>query len=223
MEFKMTEEDVERIRQNREKAIAIRAELASKIPIQILEAGRNAVQASSSDFELNVKNDEETNAMVCEQCLVDENICGTPLTKADLQFWKDFGEKCCFECRKQNEDLSLISGDVVKSEYLIPASSLCLMKFVERDNPRNRGWVGMKLYLRKHAREKAVKKWGSSEGLAVELEKRRSRKYKRDLLIASSTFDQKEDTEGVSKCEIPRIKSKRAKFQALTDYILHNK
>ena len=101
-------------------------------------------------------------------------------TNLDEIVLKQFNEAVCSRCKANSTDYYLIPKKVVQSEYLLTDDSLSLMTFVIRDNPINPHWTGMKMYLRKHARIKALKRFGSEEALNEEIGKRKSQKTQKE-------------------------------------------
>ena len=69
----------------------------------------------------------------------------------------------------------------VKSQWLLPDGTISVLSFVERDNPNNRGWAPMKLYLTKHVRERSYARWGGEEGLEAERRRRQEKKCERSV------------------------------------------
>ncbi len=76
----------------------------------------------------------------------------------------------------------------MQKEFLLPDDTISLFKSVDKPNPKNSMWRPMKLYLRKHAREKAYARFGGAEGLAQEKEKREQLKFSKQLKEAAEMF-----------------------------------
>lgn len=102
--------------------------------------------------------------LCCEYIHEESGVkCGNQPIALDL--WEVFEESCCEACRHLSDDYKLINKTDVSSQFLIPQDSIKMMKFTTKVNPRNSLFAPMKLYLRKHAKKKSFKRWGSEEGL----------------------------------------------------------
>jgi DNA-repair protein complementing XP-A cells len=73
--------------------------------------------------------------------------------------------------------------------YCLPAGTLAVCYVEERDNPHNRLWKPMKLYRRTEVRRRARHRYGGREGLIEERTRRQQRKLTRDLEAAKDIFD----------------------------------
>ena len=106
------------------------------------------------------------------QCVIDTagSLCGAKPVAQDLLLI--FGESCCEACRHLTDDFGLINKTDLASQFLIPQDSIKMMKFTTKLDPRNSAFAPMKLYLRKHAMEKSMKRWGDAAGLLRELDRR---------------------------------------------------
>ncbi len=65
--------------------------------------------------------------------------------------------------------------------YCLPKGTIDVLSFKEKDNPHQRGFSKMKLYSRAEVRRRARKRFGGKSGLIVEREKRKMRKYEKEL------------------------------------------
>lgn len=132
----------------------------------------------------------------------------------DKSFADAFDVKVCRDCIKAGSRYDLLPKGKVTEEYLLPESSLKKMKFLMKENPRNKNWSGMKLYLRKYCEEEAVHHFGSLEGLRNEIEKRKCAKFHRALEKSSCSFS----LGGSSKERTPsneKLSSQRSKVMAM--------
>lgn len=73
--------------------------------------------------------------------------------------------------------------------YLLPEGTLAVCQFIEKENPRNRGWTGMKLYCRAEIRRRAHERWGGIHGLALERKKREEKRFWNDLEKNKNIFN----------------------------------
>lgn len=158
--FELTEEQKQRIALNRQKAI--------KRKIDCVEELRIAAAALAED------------SLSC-QCIIEATglICGTTPVAKDLLL--TFGESCCDSCRHLTDDFGLINKTDVATQFLLPQDSIKMMKFATKINPRNSSFAPMKLYLRKHAMEKSLKRWGDIDNLLKEIDRREKDRFDRGL------------------------------------------
>ncbi|KAI5970171.1 RAD14 [Candida margitis] len=100
----------------------------------------------------------------------------------DLNLYTNFGKvRACRSCiKKMPEKYSLLVKTECKEDYLLTEpelQDLSLLPRIEKPNPH--GYSRMQLFLRFQVEEFAFKKWGSSEGLDLEWERREQNKLKR--------------------------------------------
>lgn len=74
-----------------------------------------------------------------------------------------------------------ISQTEAQKLYCLPKGTIDVMSFIERDNPHQRGWSKMKLYSRSEVRRRARKRFGGKDGLIAERERRKKKKYEKEL------------------------------------------
>ncbi|KAL7530958.1 hypothetical protein ACHAXR_003764 [Thalassiosira sp. AJA248-18] len=72
--------------------------------------------------------------------------------------------------------------------YCIPLGTLAVCSFIEKDNPQNKGWSKMKLYSRAEVRRRARKRFGGKGGLREERERRRKKRFEKDLKEVENVF-----------------------------------
>eukprot|EP00596_Hydrurales_sp_CCMP1899_P004306 CAMPEP_0119034402 /NCGR_PEP_ID=MMETSP1177-20130426/1391_1 /TAXON_ID=2985 /ORGANISM="Ochromonas sp, Strain CCMP1899" /LENGTH=235 /DNA_ID=CAMNT_0006991813 /DNA_START=142 /DNA_END=849 /DNA_ORIENTATION=+ len=160
IERELSEAQKERIELNRQKAVKRKREAEETKKIEAVDTAEGT--------------------LCCQYTTADnETVCGNEPIAKDL--WDIFEEQCCETCRHLNDDYGTLNQTDVSSKYLIPVDSIKMMKFSSKINPRNAGFAPMKLYLRKHAREKSFKRWGNEEGLLKELDRREKEKFERGL------------------------------------------
>lgn len=87
-----------------------------------------------------------------------------------------FGVAVCAACHGDG-DFELMTKSDAQKQFLLPDASMKVLRFMEKQNPRHTNWKPMKLYLRKQVRERSYRRWGGSEGLAAEREKREARQW----------------------------------------------
>jgi hypothetical protein len=72
--------------------------------------------------------------------------------------------------------------------YCLPEGTMAVCKFVEKENPRRKGWTPMKLYYRSEIRERSRKRYGGTEGLMKERKERAEKRYHKDLERTKDVF-----------------------------------
>ncbi|KAL7527645.1 hypothetical protein ACHAWF_002259 [Thalassiosira exigua] len=72
--------------------------------------------------------------------------------------------------------------------YCVPMGTLAVCSYIEKQNPHKSGWSKMKLYLRSEVRRRGRKRFGGKEGLIRERDKRKKKRYERDLLEMKDVF-----------------------------------
>ncbi|KAI9296363.1 DNA repair protein [Neoconidiobolus thromboides FSU 785] len=101
----------------------------------------------------------------------------------DPLFFQLFKVSVCSDCKKSvTEKYSLLTKTEVKEDYLLTEDELRdkdLFNCWSKPNPRKSSWNNMLLYLREQVEMYAYKKWGGSEGLDAELERREMVKKKK--------------------------------------------
>jgi hypothetical protein len=127
----------------------------------------------------------------CTELLLNGSVCGQLIGQMELEsLYQPFGESICHACKVNNSKVfETVSKDQVHREYLVPLDTIKYMRYMEKVNPRHPNWTPMRLYLRKHAREQAYKRFGNQEGLEAELKKRESCKFERDMKNTENFFE----------------------------------
>jgi XPA protein C-terminus len=72
--------------------------------------------------------------------------------------------------------------------YCLPEGTLAVCEYVEKQNPRHKSWVPMKLYHRSEIRKRARERWGGMEGLIAERRRREEKKFMNDLEKTKDIF-----------------------------------
>ena len=98
----------------------------------------------------------------------------------DVMINETFGEKICSICKLKTNDFDLITKLEAQSSYLIPVDTIKMMKFSTKNNHVNSHWAPIHLYLRKHAKECAEKRFGSLEAMEEEKSRRECKKFERE-------------------------------------------
>ncbi|KAL7498323.1 hypothetical protein ACHAWT_007651 [Skeletonema menzelii] len=74
-----------------------------------------------------------------------------------------------------------VSQTEAQKTYCLPKGTIDVLSFIERDNPHQRGFSKMKLFSRAEVRRRARKRYGGKSGLITEREKRKMKKYEKEL------------------------------------------
>ena len=167
----LTEEQKERIRKNRERALQIqkrRREEREKNEIsdQIAEERKTLLKKQ--------KTDESSKSAMSRP---------TSTVKEDQEFHSEAPleqfEEGASEWVTKTEAMTM---------YCLPEGTMAVCSYEEKENPRNPKFKPMKLYKRSEIRYRAHKRHGGLEGLIEERNKRRQRKLERDLEEARDIF-----------------------------------
>jgi DNA-repair protein complementing XP-A cells len=103
----------------------------------------------------------------------------------DFQFLRLFNTHVCYKCKdKFPEKYSLLTKTECKEDYLLTDPELRdeeVLPHMLKANPHKSTFANMMLYVRYQVEEFAWKKWGGSEGLDKEWERReKQKKEKKD-------------------------------------------
>lgn len=118
----------------------------------------------------------------------------------DYQWQEVFGCAVCGRCKEKfPEKYSLLTKTEAKDDYLLTEPELKdpeLLPHMNKPNPHKSHWHDMMLFLRYQVEEYAfTTKWGSSEALDAEFEKREADKKKRkDAKFKSKLLELKKKT-----------------------------
>ncbi len=134
----------------------------------------------------------ETERQSCQNILTDGSICNSH--DIDSSYFKNFDIKVCNKCKHANKEYELISKKDILDQYMITESSIRLMKFISKPNPKNPHWPEMKLYLRKDCKAKALERWTNEEGFQDELNKRKRSKFAKEIESLNGILSQNSET-----------------------------
>jgi hypothetical protein len=168
----LTEEQQERIRQNKARALEIQK--------------RRKLEQDS------VKS--ETKAAAKEGGEVSVHDSGNKRRKVSPE--GDEGEA---KGQSEGEDTAVpeefemgASEFVTKKEamkmYCLPEGTLAVCAFTEKQNPHHKGWTPMKLFNRAEIRRRARKRFGGIEGLIAERQEREDKRFQKDLERTKDIF-----------------------------------
>eukprot|EP00526_Cylindrotheca_closterium_P022509 CAMPEP_0113657480 /NCGR_PEP_ID=MMETSP0017_2-20120614/31074_1 /TAXON_ID=2856 /ORGANISM="Cylindrotheca closterium" /LENGTH=183 /DNA_ID=CAMNT_0000571421 /DNA_START=273 /DNA_END=824 /DNA_ORIENTATION=+ /assembly_acc=CAM_ASM_000147 len=181
----LTEEQKERIKQNRERALRIKKERMERLAKEKEEADKKR--------KLNQGGGAEGETLQAAT-IRNEDVVPTSNKKQKLL---EAGKKRQQE--EEKDDLELEEFEVGASEwitkseamkmYCVPQGTLAVCQVEERPNPHHASWKPMKLYLRSQVRQKGRKRFGGLEGLVEERNKRRQKQLEKDMAKARSIFE----------------------------------
>jgi len=158
----LTEEQKERIKKNREKALRIKKERREK---KEREGNKDKIVESKSSIIM-------SESPVDRKTVPEDynNYCDVPLA--------DFEEGAS----------EWISKKEAMTQYCLPEGTMAVCSYEEKKNPRNPLFKPMKLYKRSEIRYRALKRYGGLEGLVEERNKRRKRKLEKNMEEAMDIF-----------------------------------
>uniref|UniRef100_A0A7S2MFG3 XPA C-terminal domain-containing protein n=1 Tax=Helicotheca tamesis TaxID=374047 RepID=A0A7S2MFG3_9STRA len=191
----LTEEQKEKIRKNRERALEIRRK-------RLADAAQNQDKLVSSSPLCNdggQKRGAGKSVGVEPVCKRSRNIDAKSeedKQRSDSCHIKNNKEENNEECTDDLEDFERDVGPhVTKSEamqmYCLPEGTLAVCSYVEKENPRRKGWNKMKLYNRAEIRRRARKRYGGLDGLIEERAKRSMKRFEKDLEETKDIFKRK--------------------------------
>ncbi len=209
----LTEEQKERIRKNRERALEIRRrklkekeEAATKRDI-VGDVPTNPCTTNPNDNTSCTQ--ESTNKLINAEHIEDPN--------SSLKKNVTNNETALTSTRNRNtnnrnvvnssegaeidggNDIELEDFEVGASQYVtkqqamkmycLPAGTLAVCAFIEKDNPKQSKWSKMKLYHRSEIRRRARERFGGLDGLIEERNKRELKRVERDYQSAYDVFE----------------------------------
>merc|ERR1712195_85278 len=103
--------------------------------------------------------------------------CGA-VVRSDA-FFNAFHLSICYECRQQDNLFSLIPKSKAMADYLLSATSLADVQYLERPNPLNHTYQPMKLYLLRDVEQAATRSHGSLANIEPERKRRHDQALER--------------------------------------------
>ncbi|KAG5192111.1 hypothetical protein JKP88DRAFT_352052 [Tribonema minus] len=123
---------------------------------------------------------------VCESCGARDT--DDPRGTLDRKLLEAFDVAVCRNCKDSKEAYELMTKADVQKLFLLPEGTIRVLKYVERENPRNKGWTPMRLYLHKDARVWALKRWSTVEALEEERKRRDAKKWEESVKRTKGVF-----------------------------------
>lgn len=203
MECQLTEEQKERIKRNKERALEIRRQRAKEKEQQGNER-QLRLQADTTPictgFE-GIENNAETIALDQEkkETIVNISLVNSAVvvdSKDDENNKDDNDDNDVVDDDSELEDFEIgasthISQTEATKIYCLPMGTLAICSYIEKPNPKQSKWSNMKLYCRKDIRRKARERFGGRQGLIEERMKREKKRSEKDLESGFDIFKSK--------------------------------
>lgn len=185
----LTEEQKERIRVNREKALEIqrrkKEERLAADRKRELEGRLPVVAAAVVDASDSPAKRRKTNDGSCGSAGIEVETKGKD--SEDSRKREDAAYESDLEEFEMGAPSLVSKGDAMRL-YCLPEGTLAVCSYVEKENPRRKTWTPMKLYERSELRRRARERYGGREGLIAERRKREERKLAKDLRNTADLF-----------------------------------
>jgi hypothetical protein len=165
-----------------EKSLVLTKEQLQKIDENRLKA--QEILKRKREIELDIDK-----LIVNRDLLSNCQFCDTN-AKIDKMLLETFDERICFTCKKNSDQFDMLTKSDSSAKYLITDESYKTLKYATKNNPLNAGWQPMKLYLRKHVLEVAIKKFGSAEEFEAEKKRRNLKKFNNELELINESLDE---------------------------------
>ncbi len=195
----LTEEQKERIKRNRERALEIRrmkekerqeAEAQAKIVQSKKEQGPQNHQSkglsSSNERSSDGGTSTDQTKTSYQQRVTNVNVT-TNTSNSHNQVAEEEEEDIELEDFEVNASKYVTKQEAMKI-YCLPPGTLAICSFIEKDNPRQSKWSKMKLYERSEIRRRARERFGGLHGLVEERRKREMKRFERDFEDSNDVF-----------------------------------
>ena len=173
----LTEEQRERIRINRERALEIKRKKAEE-----------RRQAEQSEEERSRKRRKGADLPVADKEQSDVN----PEAK-NKDDDEEVGNKVTLEPFEEGASEFVSKTEAMKM-YCLPAGTLAVCRYEEKANPRHKSWSNMKLYYRSEIRSRARERYGGLAGLVEERKRREEKRFQDDLKRTKNVFGKQSKT-----------------------------
>ena len=183
----MTEEQRERIRINRERALELKRRKAEERAEALSVGGGGAVDdggvVSPVGDHLKDGNGSASSAAVAKALSTPAKTRG----KCDGKGGGDGGTLDDLEDWEVGASAHVTKEEAMR-KYCLPQGTLAVCSYVEKPNPRNKGWTPMRLYERADIRRRARERFGGLEGLVEERRKRDRKRFANDMKETKDVF-----------------------------------
>ncbi len=172
----LTEEQRERIRKNRERALQIQKERREEKERKEREIKEDSDKSIENERPSKKRKTTDSSTKTTSQ-VSNYTVAEDHQYRSDAPL-EDFEEGAS----------EWISKTEAMTMYCLPEGSMAVCSYEEKENPRNPLFKPMKLYKRSEIRYRAHKRHGGLDGLIKERNKRRQRKLEKDLEEARDIF-----------------------------------
>jgi hypothetical protein len=180
----LTEEQKEQICRNRERALELRRQRQQQQEEQKQAVVSQMVSSSLSSSPNKRKVQEITIDLDAEDAAAKEKKMKEMKEKDKA---KDVEEKVEVEQFEEGASDYVTKKEAMKM-YCLPEGTIAVCSFIERENPRQKGWVPMKLYSRSEIRRRARERFDGMQGLIEERRKREQKRFENDLERTKDIF-----------------------------------
>mmetsp|Transcript_25953 Transcript_25953/g.36571 ORF Transcript_25953/g.36571 Transcript_25953/m.36571 type:complete len:166 (-) Transcript_25953:55-552(-) len=162
----LTEEQKEQIRKNRERAMELQKKRKQAL---LLEEEKKKTKSNGDENKT-----KRQKIISTEKQEIDKQHTEKEESE-ELEDW-------------EIEASPYVSKKEAQSMYCLPEGTLAVCSFIEKANPRNKGFAPMKLYERKDIRQRAHRRFGGVEGLQKERKQREEKRFRKDLERTKDIF-----------------------------------
>jgi hypothetical protein len=196
--MELTEEQRERIRRNRERALKLQQE-HKKHRIEADSSSTTDGETSLGTGKLDGKELQQHLSETGKRQKINAQEINDTCHSSEirLQNGKDFPtDNIIGDDKYKNDEIELFeegaSEYVTKQEamkvYCLPLGTLEVCSYVEKPNPKNNSWQSMKLYYRNEIRHRAHARYGGITGLMEERNKRNQLRLQKDIEKSKDIF-----------------------------------
>jgi len=161
----LTEEQKERIRLNRERALELRKR-------KLQEEAESQKKHEVGEFR-SEKDGSSANA--------------SKRQRAGIDAQKEEEEDLELEAFEEGAS-EFVTKQEAQKMYCLPAGTLAVCEVTEKPNPRNGSWTAMKLYRRAEVRYKSRERFGGLAGLVAERRRREEKRFEGDMERMKDVF-----------------------------------
>jgi len=189
----LTEEQQERIRKNKERALEIRRrkeeEAKAKQQQQIQQQQQQGVADTNNTRQVNSNNSSNNNNNNNNNNNIKKssNEAKSAIKSQIKNDKQDLDELVELEEFEIDASPYVTKQDAMKL-YCLPTGTLEVCEFIEKDNPRNQKFSRMKLYHRSEIRRRARERFDGLDGLKEERVKRERKRFERDFEEVNNIF-----------------------------------
>lgn len=182
----LTEEQQERMRKNKERALEIRRrkEEEAKAKQQQQQQQQEGVTETNNTTQVNSSNSSNNNN---NNTKISTNEAKSAIKSQIKNDKQELDEQMELEEFEIDASPYVTKQDAMKL-YCLPSGTLEVCEFVEKDNPRNQKFSRMKLYHRSEIRRRARERFGGLDGLKEERGNRERKRFERDFEDVNNIF-----------------------------------